>query len=825
MSGRRVWRALREVARTEALVVFEARLPPGELPLTVTYRTRTGALARIDGRAAGSFDREHGTIVVPPDTRERTVRIEVERHALPTNGLPSRPDLRWWWLLARSHPGPSTSIGIEARPPKTARTVDALERPALALWGHSHLDVAWLWTYEEAARKAARTFVSALGLIDAGADFVFTQSQPQLYAFVRDAEPQVFAAVRRAIELRRWDADVAALWVEPDCNVPSGESLIRQMLHAERFCREELGVVPSIAWLPDTFGFPNTLPTLLRHCGIARFATTKLMWNDTTVFAHPQFLWRGPDGGEVVGALIASYEGGIDEARVAAANARNEPLVVGYGDGGGGPTAAHVEQLAGLGTWEVPARWFERLEARRAALPVHADELYLEYHRGVQTTHHDMKSANAELERALSRSEERAAWCVAIHAPSQLVRRLCEAIDAVWEIVLRNQFHDVLPGTSIEAVYVDARAEYERARAILRDADELATAWLPRAAERREERGWCEPAERGDGYAFENASLRAVVTKQGALRELVVAAGNNAISQANVLALYRDRPKKWDAWNIDANYRKHVRAAKPQAAAARDGGLEIPFIVGRSPATMRIALRPDEAFLRVSLAIDWRENHALLRCENWFAVRADAVTYGSPHGTIRRGLARRTPAERARFEVPGQRFAALRNDDGSGVAVLALDTYGWDAQTLPRGGVRIGHSLLRATRWPDPSADRGEQRFEWAYAPLADASTSACEAVWERFAAEPRVRLFTSDDPASLVVACKPAQDGRGIIVRVRECDGSPRPLRLRCGARMRSAGVVDGLERDAPGSVTIDNETLVGSIAAFGLLSLRVVF
>ncbi|MHB8145961.1 MAG: alpha-mannosidase [Vulcanimicrobiaceae bacterium] len=817
--------ALREVERTEALVFFECSLAASDSPVTLAYRTRTGALARVDGTAVGSFDREHHEIVIAPAGAERIVRLEVERHALPTNRLPSRPDMRWWWMQARSHPRPSAQAELTSAAIRPRRAALAAPHLPLVLWGHSHLDVAWLWTYDEAKRKAVRTFVTALALIDRDPAFVFTQSQPQLYAFVREQDSGVFAALRDAIAAGRWDADVAAMWVEPDCNLPSGESLIRQMLFAERFCKELLGITPSIAWLPDSFGFPNTLPTLLGHCGINRFATTKLMWNDTTAFTHPQFIWRGPDGSEVVGALIASYEGGIDDVRIAAARSRNEPLVVGYGDGGGGPTFAQLEALESLGTWERPARWFERLEERRASLPVHHDELYLEYHRGVQTTHHDVKAANAELERTLAHVEELAAWCIAIHGPAHLVDRLRELIDAAWEIALRNQFHDVLPGTSIGAVYDDARREYGRARDVLASAQSLATAWLPRSAYRAPADAACEPDEREYGYWFENELIRARVTKHGALRELATADAGSAISQGNVLAIYRDRPKKWEAWNIDADYRKRARAAKPRAPSVREGGLEIPFIIGRSPATMRIELRAGEPFVRVALAIDWREHHLLLRCENWFGMHTDAVTYGTPHGTIRRNLARDTAAARARYEVPGQRFALASDAGGSGIAILALDTYGWDARALPAGGVRVGHSLLRGTRWPDERADSGEQRFQWAYAPFANATASACEHLWERFSAAPRVRLFTSDDPAVLVVACKPAADGNGIIVRVRECDGVPRSLRLRCGARMRRAFPVDGLERRLSGESTIERESLVGSIAAYGLAGYRVVF
>src|SRR5581483_10858523 len=179
-------------------------------------------------------------------------------------------------------------------------------------------------------RKAQRTFAIAADLLERDPAFVFVQSQPQLYRFVEEEDPQLFERVRADVAGGRWDADVAALWVESDCNVPSGESLLRQMLYAHEYCVRHFGKTPAIAWLPDTFGFANTLPQLLAHAGIPYFATTKLNWNDTTKFPYPQFVWRGPDGSSVVSALIRSYDGGAYPWRLSTARSRNEPLVLGY---------------------------------------------------------------------------------------------------------------------------------------------------------------------------------------------------------------------------------------------------------------------------------------------------------------------------------------------------------------------------------------------------------------------------------------------------------------------------------------------------------------
>lgn len=814
--------ALREVERSASLVVFQALIPPADAPGTLSYATRTGAIASIDGRTAGAFDREHTQIELPPSGRERTLVLRVERSALPTSGLPSKPDIRWWWMLARAHPEPRTFA--EWHEDVTLEGAAVREGGGVVLWGHSHLDVAWLWTYADARRKAIRTFANALALIERDDAFVFIQSQPQLYAFVAEDDPALFERVRAQSARGRFDTDVAALWVEPDCNVPSGESLLRQMLHANRFCVDRFGIEPSIAWLPDSFGFARTLPTLLAHAGISFFATTKLQWNDTTRFPYPQFRWRGPDGSEIVSALIDSYDGGPDARRTAIASQRGEPLVVGYGDGGGGPTAGHLREAASLGTWQRPRAWFERLRERSDTLPVYDDELYLEYHRGVYTTHHAGKAANAALERSLDDAEERVAWCVALGTGPEIVARLRESLERAWTIVLRNQFHDVLPGTSIRAVYDDVENEYARADELVEGVRASTRSILPRAPkyERVSER--CEPRVEDGEFALDNGLVHVRVTANGTIAELCAAGAPQVSAQMNLLAAYRDRPRQWEAWNLDRDYRKHRVRVAAGRSRVHDAGLEFEFTIGSSPATMRVTLAANEPFVRVDLAVDWRERKTLLRVENWLSVEARSVRYGAPHGTILRSASFDTAAERARYEVPGARFA-VASDDVRGVALLALDTYGWSARALSSGGLQLGHSLLRSTTWPDPAADAGAMQLSWAYAPFSQAAPSAIERVWESFARESRVRLFRSEDESVIVVACKPAQDGRGVIVRARECDGASRQLRLRCGARMREAHAVDGLERPVPGPASIDGEVLVSEIPALGLRSFRVLF
>ncbi|HYZ16174.1 MAG TPA: glycoside hydrolase family 38 C-terminal domain-containing protein [Candidatus Acidoferrum sp.] len=805
-------------AEDEATVtlVGTAAFPPG--PLRLRYQTRTGALLRVDGVVRGAFDGKHVTIELPPLPGQHEIALEVERRGLPISGLPAGDGARWRWMLARAVERPQDHLEVvSADGSPHPRDVD------VPLVGHAHLDVAWLWTYDETKRKALRTFATALRELERDERFVFAQSQPQLYAWVRTGDRALFDRIKARIGAG-WDASVAPLWVEPDMHAPSGESVLRQFAHGIRWTREHLGIEPTVAWLPDSFGFPATFPTLAAHAGVRSFATTKLEWNERTRWPYPQFRWLGEDGSALTAAVIAGYDGEANERRIAVARDRRELLIHGYGDGGGGVTDEDLDAVApDARPWTTVDGWFAEVE--RSALPEYRGELYLETHRGTYTTHHDMKARNAELERALDHAEELAAWCVAVRAPEAIRRALGDDLRSAWQIVLRAQFHDVLPGTSIPSVYVDAHGEYDRAGAIVTRVAEAARSVLPRTDLRVIPPPPIAPRRDGELWIFANAYVRAAVRDDGTILELGAADGPNLVALANGIAAYVDRPKRWDAWNVDADYTKRRVKVTPAGASVDDGALVVHFDVGKgSRIAMRIALLEDEPWLRIELAVAWHEDHVLLRAEHRVALPARGVRYGQQHGTLVREAYPQSEAERAKFEVPGQRWAHV-TDGGDGLAVFVTDLYGWSGVGLPDGGIRLGTSLLRSPTWPDPTADRGEQRLAYALVPTAGASISALEQAWQTYASEQRVRLFTCEDQSVLIVATYPSDDGGGVIVRVRECDGEARRVALRCGGRMREAIAVDAAERPVPGDATIAEEELLFDLRPFALRSFLVRF
>ncbi len=350
--------------------------------------------------------------------------------------------------------------------------------------GHTHSDVAWLWTIQQTREKTARSFATVLKLMEEYPNYRFMSSQPQLYAFLKERYPKLYAQVKQRVAEGRWEPE-GGMWVEADCNLTSGESLVRQFLYGKRFFREEFGVDNKILWLPDVFGYSGALPQIMKKSGIDYFMTTKLAWNQINEFPYDTFLWRGIDGTEILTHLITTLGVGQSEdnffttyngmlhpdaimggwKRYQNKEINNDILIsYGYGDGGGGPTRKMLETSSRMekGVRGIPrvrqafARtYFDELKERvmdNKRLDTWEGELYFEYHRGTYTSMGRNKRANRKSELLLMNLELLGVLCE--DTPK-------EALDRMWRTVLTNQFHDILPGSSIKEVYEVTKAEYE----------------------------------------------------------------------------------------------------------------------------------------------------------------------------------------------------------------------------------------------------------------------------------------------------------------------------------------------------------------------------
>lgn len=372
---------------------------------------------------------------------------------------------------------------------------DAAEQPRTVAVGHAHIDLAWLWPVAQTRRKGVRTFSTVLKLMEQYPQYHFVASQPALYQMVQQDEPRLYASIKERIAEGRWEPTGAA-WVEMDCNLAGGEALVRQFLYGQRFFREELGVETRLLWLPDVFGYSAALPQILKGCGVDYFMTTKISWNEYNRLPYDTFRWRGIDGTEVLTHMVTAplnpveLSGSTMPQAYYTYNAKFTPYDVagnwstyrqkdindellylfGYGDGGGGPTiqmqetANRLEHLPGFPRVEQSSaeQFFRRLERRvwnDPNLPTWVGELYLEYHRGTYTSQAWIKRAN-RLNELLYREAELWSALAATTEPQSAIVSWQTELAQGWQTLLFNQFHDILPGSSIAQVYEDARADH-----------------------------------------------------------------------------------------------------------------------------------------------------------------------------------------------------------------------------------------------------------------------------------------------------------------------------------------------------------------------------
>jgi len=340
--------------------------------------------------------------------------------------------------------------------------------------GHAHIDLAWLWPWSETVRKCSRSFSNVLRLMEDYPDFTFMQSQPHLYEWVRNRYPEQFETIRDRISEGRWHPE-GALWVESDINNVGSEALARQFLYGKRYFREEFGADPEVTFIPDVFGYSAGLPGISQAADCPYFLTQKMSWSEIDEFPHSTFRWEGIDGSELLTHFppVDTYNGKMDVEEVTRSVynddqndvADDRAYLVGYGDGGGGPTREMVERGDVIDDidalpdveWGSLADLFDRLEANRDDYPVWSGELYLEKHRGTLTTQAQTKRHNRKGEYALAEAEIWSALALAREGDDYPDERLEQG----WKVLLFNQFHDILPGSSVTDVYADADRDYQ----------------------------------------------------------------------------------------------------------------------------------------------------------------------------------------------------------------------------------------------------------------------------------------------------------------------------------------------------------------------------
>ncbi|MCT7378055.1 alpha-mannosidase [Chelativorans salis] len=749
---------------------------------------------------------------------------------------------------------------------------------ALAMTGHAHIDLAWLWPLDETRRKANRTFHTMIGLMERNPDFRFNQSTAQLYAFLEEDDPALFERIKEKVAAGQWEPN-GAMWVEPDTNMPTGESFVRQLLYGQRYFERHFGKRHTVCWLPDCFGFSPALPQLLRQAGVENFFTIKVNWSETNAMPFDLFWWEGLDGSRVLAHTFNNPVGGYNAEigpRAALETWRNfrgkhdhpESLIAfGFGDGGGGPTQEMLDrarQLAGFPA--VPAlrqvrvgEWFEDVRqkiAERPDLPVWVGEMYLELHRGTLTTQGRTKFLHRRAERALITAETLSSMATLLGEPA------AASLEEHWRVLLRNQFHDILPGSSIREVYELAEAELS---SVVAAGKEKIDAHLAAIARRLVIKGGkagflavnpdlsprplrlssSEPLPGGQAVEggcvlagsrqvpglsaavmmevrpaagltveerrLENVDLRVELAGDGTLSSVYdKRAGREVLSgRGNQIWAYTDKPRNWDAWEVEENYAGQGEEIGASAMEVVERGphraaIRITRRFRDSTITQTVRLWANSPRLEFKTDIDWHERRILLKARFPLAIRADHAIFECAHGVIHRPTHRNTSWDQARFEVAAHRFADL-SEQGYGVALLNDGKYGHHAV-----GNELGLSLLRSPVYPDPLADEGQQSFSYALFPhdgdwltggvLAEAedlnqpllclpAKSHAEASWSA------ARL---DGMALGLSAFKPAEEGSRFVLRVYEPAGARGAVEIALPQGWRLGSEVNLLEDGA---------------------------
>ena len=739
----------------------------------------------------------------------------------------------------------------------TAASARRLLRPALDLGaragahhvvavGHAHIDSAWLWPIRETQRKCARTFASALRLMDDYPDYHFTCSQAAQYEWIEQQHPVLFQGILDKVAGGQWHP-VGGMWVEPDMNLPSGESIARQLIFGQRYFESKFGTRSSVIWIPDVFGYPATLPQIFRQGGCTRFVTQKLSWNKQNVFPHSTFWWEGLDGSQVLTHFppVDTYNAEITagEVRYAEGNFKEHGwsnwslMPFGHGNGGGGPTREMMERarrmadLDGVSPIKVgtPGQFFEHVEAEVASgapVPVWAGELYFEMHRGTLTSQSATKVGNRRCERLLREAE--LWWVAAGGAPAEIRSE----IERMWKDVLLQQFHDIIPGSSIAWVADDAEATHarvaDRLEGIIADAFAIVAPAAPCVANaathgRREvivvddEPTMVEVPGSGlaalatgpaddhrvvvTEHAMNNGLISVCWNLDGEITSIIdVAHARQLLPAGNriTLELAPDHPVEYDAWDVESWTRSLgtaiTRAQSIELTTKHSllAELAVRREFGTSSLTQTYTMRAGSARIDIGFDIDWREDEKLLSLMVPIDVRAHEAACDIQFGHVKRPTHASSSWDAAKFEVCAHRYVDL-SEPSFGVAVLNDGRYGHGVQD---GGVRV--SLLRAAKYPDPDADHGRHTVTISVMPHGP---GLHEVLHEAEALNMPLRLVSGSAtsmPAPVVTldhrgvqisSVKHADDGSGhLIVRLHEACGDRATVTVRTARPIRGA-------------------------------------
>ena len=741
-----------------------------------------------------------------------------------------------------------------------------------------------------------RSFSTVLHLMDEFDEYVFLQTQPQLYRYIKKDCPELFEKIRHKVAEGKWETD-GGMWLEADCNISSGEALTRQFLYGIRFFQKEFGKTCTYLWLPDVFGYSWALPQILKQCNIDTFMTTKISWNQFNTMPDDLFRWRGMDGTEVLTYFITTPEVGQSlDNRFSTYNGMlsprtmlgswkkfrnkqlsNEVLIsYGFGDGGGGVNRnmlkmrRAMDQIPGLPNVKTTRAGdffrdiHEKVDNTDRYVHTWDGELYLEYHRGTYTNQGRNKKWNRKTENHLSQTE----WLSAM-SWVQGGSYDAETINESWETLLRNQFHDIIPGSSIQEVYEDSWKEYEQANAALDTVQEGArkvlvqekencwtlyhfgsfsrteAVFIPEArdgifevddgelvAQKAEGGYWVQVAlqpltptilnfvpgetravEAPFGVDLENRCLETPFytlcwNEHGRLTRIWDKENNCEVlsGEGNRLEIFEDKPKDFDAWDIDIYYTDKMETVDAASVELISCGpvktvVRFTYRYNKSEITQDMTVYSASRRIDFETHADWHETRRLLKTAFDVDIRSTRATYDIQYGHVERPTHMNNSWDWAKFEVVGHKWADL-SEDGYGVSLLNDCKYGYNIK-----GNIMKLSLLKSSKYPDPVSDMGEHTFTYSLLPHAGSVTESNtieESVVLNLPAEALAgtamnwqRPVILTDRRLVLDAVKKSEDGDDLIVRLHECRGGRMTVKLESDLAVDSIHACNLLEEE----------------------------
>lgn len=764
-------------------------------------------------------------------------------------------------------------------------------KPSVSCVAHTHIDVEWMWDRFQTKEKIQRSISTALALMKEYPEYRFMLSQPELYRYLKEEAPEKYEELKEYIKEGRFEPE-GALYLECDCNLTSGESLVRQLLYGKRFFRDQFGIDSRICFLPDVFGYSAAMPQILKKSGVDYFVTSKISWNDTNTVPYDAFMWRGIDGSEIFSAFITgqiynkdkrtnrrtAYGSGLDASFIKGAWERFQQkefcntalFTFGHGDGGGGPTYQMLEKGRRLAKG-LPGMPVVELELLRPALdrlyaqftescdklrftPRWVGELYLELHRGTYTSQAKTKRNNRKAEFKMSALESLSAIDMLRGGvyPKQ-------TIDSVWYKMLHNQFHDILPGSSIEDVYRLVDKDYEEIfEAIDTETDRKLSAvaesicteggvlvYNPLGFERTADTGEVIPAfgykvirkrapaynVKTDGNTAENDRYILTLDSCGRISSLYdKKACREVLSEAgNVFCVYEDFPCDHDAWDLEEYTETKGYALEDDAEITPTAnGFHIKKSYMDSVICQDIILKGD----RIDLChrIDWHEDHHVLKLHFPINVHSDEVTCDIQFGHIKRPTHKNTSWEAAKFEICAHKWLDV-SEYGYGAALLNDCKYGCSVD-----GSRIKLTCIKCPTEPAANADIGEHIFTCSLLPhMGDFRDAGVikeayslnqpliyKEIGESKGSLPDTFSFVScDNDAVIIETVKKAEDSDDLIIRLYESFGGTAKCKLTFAQGFKKACLCDLMEKDIS-EAEMKDDSIELSLAPFEIVTVK---